>query len=397
MRILFLNPGGQLGGAELSLLDVMASLQAERGEWKLGLVASDDGPLAARATELGIETHVAPFPPAIAQLGDASAPRISFPLCAKLVSSAPLAWRYERNLARVIRTFAPDVLHTNGFKMHVLGALARGVKPVLWHVRDFVSGRPVIAHLLSYVANGSMFAIANSDAVADDFRKALRSRVGVQTVHNAIDLNQFCPVGPALDLDALSGLPQSVPVVRVGLIATMAFWKGHDTFLRALALLPAKLNVRGYIVGGRIYQTASKQRSLEELHSMAASLGISKRTGFTGHVSDTAAAIRSLDIVVHASTEPEPFGRVIVEAMACRRAVITSMAGGPAEIVTPEVDALTHVPGDPYSLAAAITRLAENEALRHKLADAALKHASSHFNRQRLAADLIPIYKKLAA
>ncbi len=56
--------------------------------------------------------------------------------------------------------------------------------------------------------------------------------------------------------------------------------------------------------------------------------------------------MRALDIVVHASTRPEPFGLVIAEAMACGRAVITSAAGGAAEIVESEVDALTHTPGD---------------------------------------------------
>ena len=70
--------------------------------------------------------------------------------------------------------------------------------------------------------------------------------------------------------------------------------------------------------------------------------------------------MRALDVVVHASTEPEPFGLVIAEAMACARAVVVSRAGGAAEIIEPGVDALAHAPGDAAELAECI-RLAGAE------------------------------------
>ena len=413
MRILFLNPSGQLGGAELSLLDVMASLHDRQPDWKLGLVASDVGPLIDAANALGIETHVMPFPARLSQLGDASLPSgrfaaTRFATTKDLALSALPAWGYKRRLARVIRTFAPDVIHTNGFKMHVLGAMASNGRPVLWHVRDFVSTRPVMARLLRQVAGAKTMVVANSNAVAEDVRKVLDQGVPdkrnrVRTIHNAIDLKQFSPDGSALDLDRLSGLPPAAQgTVRVGLVATMAFWKGHETFLRALALLPNDFNdpnatnVRGYVIGDRIYQTSSSQHSLAELRSLAAKLGIADRVGFTGHVSDSAAAMRSLDIVVHASTRPEPFGRVIAEAMACGRAVITSAHGGASEIITPDADALTHEAGNERSLADGIARLAADRELRQRMSKAGLERARTQFDRKRLADELIPIYEELA-
>src|SRR5258708_24478521 len=198
MRILFLNPSGQLGGAELSLLDVMASLHARQPDWKLGLVASDAGPLVDAANALGAETHVLPFPTRLSQLGDATLPSGRFAITKDLAVSALPAWGYKRRLARVIRTFAPDVIHTNGFKMHVLGAMASNGRPVLWHVRDFVSIRPVMARLLRQVAGSRTLVVANSNAVADDVRVVLAQgvldqRTRVRTIHNAIDLNPFSP------------------------------------------------------------------------------------------------------------------------------------------------------------------------------------------------------------
>ena len=90
---------------------------------------------------------------------------------------------------------------------------------------------------------------------------------------------------------------------------------------------------------------------------------------------------------------PEPFGLVIVEAMATARAVVMSLAGGVAEIVTPGVDALGHVPGDVHGLAARITELAASPELRARLGRAARLTAARSFDRGRLARDLVPIYQ----
>src|SRR5205085_6432425 len=172
--------------------------------------------------------------------------------------------------------------------------------------------------------------------------------------------------------DSLSGLPPSHSgTVKVGLLGTLARWKGHETFLKALAALPESLPVRGYISGDAIYQTRGSQYSLNELKGIASRLGVSHRVGFTGFVDKPEAAMRSLDVIVHASTEPEPFGLVIAEAMACGRAVIVSHAGGAAEIVTPDVDALTHPPGDVDALASAIHALATDPPRRAALGRAA--------------------------
>ena len=107
----------------------------------------------------------------------------------------------------------------------------------------------------------------------------------------------------------------------------MAQWKGHEIFLRALAMLPRDLLVRGYVIGGSLYSTRGSQADIAQLRRVADTLSLNGNVGFTGFVNDPAAAIRALDIVVHASTSPEPFGRVIAEAMACGKPVIMSGSG----------------------------------------------------------------------
>jgi glycosyltransferase involved in cell wall biosynthesis len=189
--------------------------------------------------------------------------------------------------------------------------------------------------------------------------------------------------------------PASPDTVRVGLVATFARWKGHHVFLDALARVSPRLPLRAYIVGAPIYATDDSQFSVEELQDAARVRGLNGCVGFCGFIDDVAAALRSLDVVVHASTEPEPFGMVIAEAMACGRAVVGSRAGGAAELLDDGGDALAHEPGDADGLARAIEKLAEDLPLRRRLGTAARRTAEARFDRRRLAETLVPLYRTL--
>lgn len=403
MRIVYLSACGQLGGAETSLLDVLASMRAAKPDWSFHLVVSEDGPLVSRGVALGVPTTIVPLPPLLARLGDAAAGgpagrhRNPLSLSFELFLAAPQAFAYVRKLRSVIREFAPDVIHSNGFKMHVLGLWAkpRGA-PIIWHVHDYVSSRPLMSRLLRRYSTRCVLALANSRSVAADMEAVCGTRLAVKTLYNGVDLEKFSPVGPTLDLDTLSGFgPPISDTVRVGMLATLARWKGHETFLRAMALIPADLPVRGYIAGGALYQTNGSQHSLAELNDLADKLGVSQRVGFTGFIEEPAAAMRALDIVVHASTEPEPFGLVIAEGMACGRAVIVSEGGGATELFKVGSEALGHPPGDVETLAGCITRLATDSNLRRKLGQAGRSAAEQRFDRARLATELIPVYKSV--
>ena len=400
MKIVFLNSSGQLGGAENVLLDLLASLRTAEASWTLHLVVPAQGALAERARQLGVGVTVLAQPHALARLGDAGAggPAGSevgrAALARRLLTASVPAARYVTRLRRVLGELAPDLIHANGFKAQLLAAWSRPARvPVVWHVHDYVSFRPVAARLLRLSSRRCAVAVANSRSVADDARRALGRGVQVRAVYNAVDLETFAPEGPAADLDALAGLPiAEAGTVRVGLVATLARWKGHRTFLEALSLVNADARVRGYAVGDALYRTDGSQHRLEELRRMADEFGVADRVGFTGFVEDAASAMRALDVVVHASTAPEPFGLVIAEAMACGRAVVASRAGGAREIITEGRDALAHTPGDAAELAARINELATDARLRASLGRRARATAERRFDRARFAAEWIPIY-----
>ena len=398
MRLMFLSASGQLGGAETSLVDILASLRQAEPSWPLCVLSAGEGPLNDRAAALGATTLTLPFPRSVAQLGESGAVAGGgWPgFAGHLLCAVPSAAAYLGRVRRAIRDFAPDVLHTSGLKMHVFGAFARSAPPLVWHVHDYLGSRPLSARLLRWNRARCAAVIANSSSVAADARRVLGG-VNVIAVPNGVDLQRFSPIGRRLDLDGLAGLAPAAPgTVRVGLLGTFARWKGHATFLQALARVPPMIPLRAYVIGGPLYETYGSQYTRQELMDLVGQLGIGDRVGFTGVVAEPDAALRALDIVVHASTAPEPFGLVIAEAMACERAVIVSAAGGAAEIITDHVDAVGHTPGDADALASRIIALATDAEWRARIARAARATAVRSFDRARLAADLVPLYREVA-
>jgi glycosyltransferase involved in cell wall biosynthesis len=225
-------------------------------------------------------------------------------------------------------------------------------------------------------------------------RQTLR-RSNVDVVYNAVDLPPArANAGSWLDVQAGFSAPSS-DVLRVGLIATYARWKGQDTFLRAIARVAPewRARMRFFIVGGPIYQTAGSQFSRAELESLAGELGV--EVGFVGFTHEVSSVLSALDILVQASSKPEPFGRTIAEGMAAGRAVIVAAAGGATELFRDGSDAVAAPPNDDAALAAAIERVARDERFRVELGVNARTTASRRYSRERLASDLLRIYDEV--
>ena len=391
VRITYLSVSDELGGSEVALLETIAGVRRLRPTWKQQVILPGRGPLLERVEAAGADCVVLPMPPSLARVGESGAGPAM--LAARLGPAALALPAYLHRLRAILAASPPDILHTNGFKAHVLGARAGGHSALVWHMHEYVGARRLTRLLLAGHQHRVAAMVANSKSVAADVTAALRPSVPVHVVYNAIDLQAFAPEGPTEDLDRRAGLsPAAAPVVRVGLVATFARWKGHDVFLRALAEIPREAPLRGYVIGAPVYDTAGSQYSMDELQALAGRLGLGDRVGFTGFL-PPAAAMRALDVVVHASTHPEPFGLVIAEAMACGRAVVTSASGGAAEIVDAGNDALIHTPGDAAGLSRCILQAATDSELRRRLGVAARTSACLRFDRDRLAQEMVAVYE----
>ena len=397
MKVLFISPAAELGGAERCLLDCVAALHAYGGV-QAEVLALADGPLLEKARALGANTQVVQAPRKLALLGESGSSAESLGATLGLFSAAPGLIAFLGRLGQAIARARPDVVHTNGMKAHLLGGLLAPARArLVVHLHDFVSARRTSARLLPALRRIRPRAafIANSHAVARDFGR-IAPRAAVRTIYNVVDTDYFCQgTGEPDRLAALAGLEPAAPgTTSFGLVATYARWKGHGLFIESAGLLKkarADIPMRFYVVGGPIYATLGSQVQASELLQRARAAGIEANFGLVPFQDDIARTYRALDVVVHASTQPEPFGRTIVEAMACARPVIVARAGGAAELFEEGVNALGFEPGDSAGLAAVMARALDPD-LRTRLAQSARGHALTGFGRARLASELLSVY-----
>jgi glycosyltransferase involved in cell wall biosynthesis len=345
-RVLFLDHVGALGGAELALVDVARSY---RDTSTFLLFA--DGPFRERLTNLGIAVEVIEGGNALHSVRRETA----WPGFAAAAEVMTLAWRTAR-LAR-----RHDFLHANSQKAFVIacvaGLLAR--KPVVWDLNDLL----LPAHfsrnnirLDVWLANWfAVRVIANSQASAN----ALIAQGGrgdkVRVVYNGIDGAPFSAVNQADIVSARAELGLENNRV-IGVFGRLAEWKGQHVAIEAMTRVP---DAHLILVGDALF---GEQAYAERLKAQVQQLGLGDRVHFLGFRTDIPRLMCMVDIVLHTSTAPEPFGRVIVEGMLASRPVIATRAGGVEEIIEHGRTGLLVEPGNPVELADAINGLFANPA-----------------------------------
>jgi glycosyltransferase involved in cell wall biosynthesis len=340
-RILFVCHTGALGGAEFVLMDI-ARHCGERCH--VALLA--DGPLRAALEAKGVTVSmIAASEHMLGVTRDAAWSRSLRAVPAVLSA----AWR----LARLARGY--DMLFATSQKAGVLAMIAGGLarRPVLWQLHDIVSAAHFaglqrrVPVLLANVAVRTV--LANSEASRLAFCAAGGRRDLVSVLPIGIDPAPFLAVSD----DQAAGLRAALfppGVTLIGLFGRLAPWKGQDVLIDALHELPG---THAVIVGDALFGEAAFRDSL---HARANAAGVGQRVTWLGFRDDIAALMRAMDIIVHTSKAPEPFGRVIVEAMLARRAVIATRGGATAEILG-EAYPYFVAPGDPGGLASALRRI----------------------------------------
>jgi glycosyltransferase involved in cell wall biosynthesis len=245
------------------------------------------------------------------------------------------------------------------------GAFTR--HPVVWHLHDILSADHfgwLQRHSIAWLSNHLTHAVIVVSAAGRDALIASGgdpSRISI--VHNGIDPAPFAglhSLAPASFRSEL-GLPEGR---LVGLFGRITQWKGQRVLIHALALLP---DTQALIVGSPMFGEDAEMAFLKDL---AIRLGVAQRVHFLGYRTDTPRLMRAVDLVVHCSTAPEPFGRVIVEALFAGTPILAASGGASAEILGDDPTWLVQ-PGRPDELAEAIDRILsiEAEALALQLAD----------------------------
>jgi glycosyltransferase involved in cell wall biosynthesis len=363
-RVLALDHAGVLGGAELSMLDVIAGLDED-----VAVRLFADGPLREELERRGVDVEVL----AMGALGDVQKGGHLPSLRALLAM-----WRLSGRVANEGR--AVRVLYANSQKAFVVAALAglRCRRPVVWHLRDLL-GAPHFSALntraVVTLANWcAARVIANSRATAEAFVAHGGRRAKVRVVHNGIDTAPFDAV---TDADARALREQLSPGAGyvMAVCGRLHEWKGQHTAIAAMRELPGDCHL--WIAGAPLF---GEQAFEQGLRIQAAQLGLGSRVHFLGFRDDIAVLMRAADVVVHTSTLPEPFGRVIVEGMLARRPVIATAAGGVGEILADGRTGVLVPPGNAAAIAAAVQALRDDPPRAAAIAAAGSEHARATFS-----------------
>lgn len=296
-----------------------------------------------------------------------------------------------RRLRHEIRAHQAQLVVSSMAKAQLYGgiaALTTRVPDVFW--QHHIPGRRRLDVAARRVPAAAV--VCASDAAADA-QRAQTPRALVRKVHPGIDLVAIRARSGRRDALRHDLGWDSQPAV--GIVGRLEPWKGQRTFLRAAALVAERHpELQIAVVGGALigYEGDYPQ----ELRHLAAALGIAERTTFTGHQQDVYGWYEALDVVVHASDEPEPFGLVIVEAMALGAAVVATAGGGPLEIVEDGVSGVLVPIGDVEAMAAAVNRLVEHPDERAALGAAAVRRAEA-FTEERMAKEFAAALREVLA
>ncbi|MGJ5177747.1 glycosyltransferase family 4 protein [Bradyrhizobium oligotrophicum] len=363
-RVLFVDHTGQIGGAELILLDVV------QGRNDSSAFLFEQGPLAKALAERGLSVITSRWGLGLSQFRRDSSWLKALPLAGGLAAITV-------ELARVARRH--DVVYANSQKAFVLAAVANlfARKPLIWHLHDIISP----AHFGALQRRTQVFlanrfaakVIVPSEAAAAAFIDAGGRRSLIEVVPNGLAVE---PVPMSRhELRQRLGLP---PGALVGVFSRLAQWKGQHVLIEALARLP---NVHGLIVGDALF---GEQDYAAELRRQVADLGLGDRVHFLGHRGDVPLLMQAVDVMVHPSIDPEPFGRTLVEAMLARVPVIATDAGAAPDILEHGRAGMLVPPGDARALAEALDAVLTEPAILEPQLAYASRRARAHYSLGRM-------------
>jgi glycosyltransferase involved in cell wall biosynthesis len=374
LRVTAIGASGQLGGTERVLLDLAA--HASDVNLDLRVVVPKDGPLIPALAQCGVPAAVVDAPASL--LKSSQQP-------GHLWSVAPASvglLQWAKRLRNHELVSGADVHYTIAFKPHLAAALGR-FRPTVWHLHEFPPATTgwfwkSVAHRVPVAL------IANSDVVAEAWGPPAALPPGkLTTVHNGVDLNLFTPRQPTKWIHERLGIPHERRLV--GMPAVLAGWKGQHQVAQAFHQIQDDCRDADLVfVGGTIYDTVAEEQYGKELERLVAG---SARMHLLPFQEDIERAYPEFDVTVHYSLRPEPFGRVIVESMACGVPVIAADEGGPREILGDEAAGGWLVePRKVSSLAAALRdALDQPQEVREARGRNGRKHVAEAFSSLRFA------------
>ena len=371
LRVLYVSETGLLGGAGNSLLRLLESLDAAQVEAD---IAAPEGELIAAADELGI-------------------PGYPLPECRLRRAFDPLLlWRqlrrfltFCRSLNAVCDLLRPDLVHANGPVAAWAAVRCSGV-PVIWHVRDLRLPR----RLMRLVRRKAAAVVAISSAVAEWVAAETPHGAPIHVIHNGLTARDTAATRSRYSLRREWRIPADAPLI--GCMAQMVPWKRQEVLLRAMSeILAAVPNAHLVFIGDDAF--GENREYAAELRRLVGDIGLQQAVTWVEHTVEPSSALAALDVLAHPA-DKEPFGRVVLEALAVGTPVVAVNQAGPAEILEEGKSGLLVPPLDPSALAKAILRVLEDPELAESLRQEGLRRAED-FSQETLTPVMVRLYRDI--
>ncbi len=378
--VAFVQPTSEVGGSDIALYRL--ATQLDRARFTPLVVVPREGPLTEKLRAAGVRVAVVPMP----QLRPVRDPLYQLRYLAGF-------WPSVVRLAMLFRRERVALVHSNslyGLQGAWAARLAR--VPHVWHIREIPDAPAPVPQLLrSMAVRLSARVVAMTDAVAGMFGEAGRRSRRIVVIPDGIDLSAFRPGRDGARIRRQLEIPPGAPVA--GFVARLDPWKGADVFVRAAAAASTRRPDAHFIVcGGELPGYEDHAAGLRQL---AAELGLNGQMHFTGwtyRLDDIPDVMSALDVLVHTSVRPEPFGLVLVEAMAAGKPVIASRQGGVPEVVDDGTTGILADPGDWRSVSAAMLDLMSDGRRARALGAAGRARAEALFDVRAYARRIEALY-----
>jgi len=365
IRVLCVNLEGSIGGAEQSLL-----LLVRFAPKSIGISAAcPAGILTDRLKELGVKTYRV-----------CSTPRKFY---------HPIIWLFYLifvNLRLVLIVFKarPQIIHANSSKAVLAVVLAKAVtgKKLVWHARDLKCSKQ-LASFCNLVASK---VIAVSRTVENALIGYGVKADFIKVIYNGVAADDFPAEAKEKD--------QSSPITFAN-IGQFVPWKKQLLFVEAAErFLQDGQKAQFILIGDDIFGRDSRYKKwiIERVKASSFASNIK----IVGWQNDLNLYWPVIDCLIH-TTDAEPFGRVIIEAMAHGVPVIATAGGGPAEIITNGSTGLLFDPDDLEGLIWAMKTISQDKELAHNLAINAREHIVSNFQARKTAERIANVYEELMA
>jgi glycosyltransferase involved in cell wall biosynthesis len=382
MNVLFVSDSTTVSGAEMVLLATVDGLRAN-GDSAFGFLRATNRRLIDAFRNRGVTyTSTDAFSHQIIRTTTNPVDLLAFARSFYAVSG---------EMALAIRTQRIDVIHSISYPASLYAgfAAARTGTAHIWHEHNIKRIHRVNRVIYRKLGNACQWVLGPSNAVTGNLAAAGIEQTRLRTLYNGIDLRRF----KNASTDRVDALRRELGVQdgerAVGLFGQMLPYKGHRTLIEAAPdILKTHPHARFFFVGA--LENPPYQR---ELQTLLEERGLSDRIRFTGWRDDVQDLIRAMDVVVIATTTPEPAALMLMEAAAMERPVVATRTGGTAEIVADEETGLLFPPGDASQLAARVGRILGNPDLGRTLGTRARARVERQFNLEQHLANMFEFYR----